>query len=206
MDELYEKASQLVRDYKIAACLGVVGFVLLLYSLIAYGSGQKAEEAVTFSAADDAPQTGDEESSPEFVVDVAGAVVRPGVYKVKEGSRFQDAILAAGGMSEEADQAVVAKQINLAAKVSDGMKIYVPFRGESSTSTISTTDTTSTQGSLININSVGVKELDTLPGVGPVTSEKIINGRPYQAVDDLLKRKIVSQKVYDQIKEMVSVY
>ena len=206
MDELYEKASQLIRDNKIAAGFGVVGIVLLLYGLIAYGAVHEPEQAVTFSASDDVSQVDEKESGRMLVVDVAGAVVRPGVYEVKDGSRFQDAILAAGGMSEEADQEAVAKQVNLAAKVSDGMKIYIPLKGEVTGANTSGSIGTTSAAGLININSASAKELDTLPGVGTVTSEKIINARPYAAAEDLLKKKIVSQKVFDGMKDMVSVY
>jgi competence protein ComEA len=205
MDELMEKAREVLQENLLAAGLGIVGFVLLLYGLIAYvGVGQK-EEAVVFSAEDDkADQKSDKDES-AMLVDVAGAVMKPGVYKVKDGSRFQDAILAAGGMSPDADAELIAKQLNLAAKLADGVKVYVPFKGEVMGST--THSASSGQvGSLININVASAKELDSLPGIGPVTSEKIIGSRPYSVIDELVKKKVVTQRVFEQIKEKIAVY
>lgn len=134
----------------------------------------------------------------ELVVDVEGAVARPGVYKLKSGSRIVDAINIAAGFSEDADVNWVEKNLNRSAKVSDGMKIYIPrFNGEKGSGM---------EDDRININTAGVGELDKLPGVGEVTAEKIISGRPYIQAEEMMQRKIVSQKVWEQIKNLVSTW
>jgi len=203
MDELLEKLPPILRENLLAVSLAILGFGLLVYGLIAYVAQPKKEDAITFSADDDKVDQNSKEKNDAamLVVDVAGAVTKPGVYKVKEGSRFQDAILAAGGISVEADSDLIAKQLNLAAKLTEGIKVYVPFRGE-----VLGAGTSGELGSSININTASAKELDSLPGVGSVTSEKIIGGRPYSVIDELVKKKIVSQRVFEQIKEKVSVY
>ena len=72
------------------------------------------------------------------------------------------------------------------------------------------TGTTSTTGSIansqININAASEQELDSLPGIGPIYAQKIINGRPYSSIDELLSKKIVGSKVFEEIKEKITVY
>jgi competence protein ComEA len=142
--------------------------------------------------------------SAEIFVDVAGAVIKPGVYKLAPSSRTADAISTAGGFSSNADPQFISKGINLAQKLSDGAKIYVPQKGESD-SAVGTA-----QGlpgsSLININSATLSQLDILPGIGPVTAQKIISGRPYSKIEELLEKKIVGASTFEKIKDKISIF
>ena len=133
--------------------------------------------------------------SAELVVDIGGEVVRPGVYKLPVGSRIEDALRVAEGLTVGADTNYIEKYLNRAAKVSDGQKLYIPSKSASSV-----------QDNRININSASQGELEALPGIGPVTAGKIIAGRPYQNVSELVEKKVVGEKLYDQIKDMVSVW
>lgn len=87
------------------------------------------------------------------------------------------------------------------------MKIYIPKAGEAvfagSVSGVSTA--ASDPQVLVNLNTTSLGELDKLPGVGPVTAQKIIDGRPYVSVDELLSSKIVGKSVYDKIKNQISI-
>lgn len=141
-------------------------------------------------------------------VDVEGAVMRPGVYVLQSNARVQDAIVAAGGLSGTADRQIIAQRVNLAAKLSDGMKIYLPDTSGPAQQAggSAAPDFLGAQVHLIDINQASAEELDSLPGIGPVTASKIIGGRPYSAVADLVSKKIISQSVYDKIKDSVSVY
>lgn len=104
------------------------------------------------------------ESSRTLLVYVTGAVRRPGVYELPEGSRFFDAVKAAGDVLPYA----VMEDINMAEPLSDGMKIHIPLDPEQ----------VDARGSgLISINAASAKELEALPGVGQVTAEKIIRYR-----------------------------
>lgn len=136
----------------------------------------------------------------QVVVHVDGAVANPGVYELKVDSRVSDAIIAAGGLNPQADQT----KINLAAKVADGQKVHVAAIGESTTSIKGITSTTGTD--LININTASESELDKLPGVGPVTAQKIIALRPYSAPEELLTKKAVSSSVFEKIKNLITIY
>ena len=109
----------------------------------------------------------------------------------------------------------VTKNLNLAIKVTDGTKIYIPKIGETETESItplrSAMQNFGGQAGImsnaqININTSSELELDSLPGIGPVTVQKIINSRPYSSIDELLSKKIVGSKVFEEIREKISVY
>src|SRR3989344_1557742 len=174
--------------------LTVVGFFFAGLFLLALGAGLFLFRGTTSDKDIEIISATDSESAGEIIVHVDGAVTRPGVYKLKADSRVNDAINAAGGLSGSADQS----KINLAAKITDGQKIYVFAQGEN-------TGTTSITGSdLININAASESELDKLPQVGPVTAAKIIASRPYSSLEELLTKKVVNTSVYEKIKGLIT--
>jgi competence protein ComEA len=136
----------------------------------------------------------------EIVVHIDGAVNIPGVYKLPIDSRVNDAVAAAGGFSHEANISVV----NLASKLGDGQKISVPKTGEE-VKGVSVSTAIAADG-VINVNSASQASLESLPGIGPVTAVKIINGRPYTSMEELLSKKVIGKSVYVKIKDLVSVY
>lgn len=133
-------------------------------------------------------------------VDVSGSVVRPGMIEMPYDSRIHDVLITAGGLSPKADRIYVSRNINLAQKVTDGMKIYIPAEGEQVTGL----NNNVSSGNLININNASKSELEELNGIGPVTAEKIIQGRPYQAISDLINKKIINPSVYNKIKDEIA--
>ena len=142
-----------------------------------------------------------EKAEVEMVVDVAGAVETPGVYKLGMGSRIVDALAAAGGLSGQADRDFLSKTINLSQLVTDGMKIYVtPIReekgGKGEIGGIREIETNT-----IYINSASKEELETLWGVGEARAEAIITGRPYSSIDELITRKIVPKNVVERNRD-----
>lgn len=146
----------------------------------------------------------------DIKVDIAGAVERPGVYTLVSDSRIQDLLLVAGGLSQTADRTYVARQINLAAKLTDGSKVYIPLEGEQTkpAQPVSAVQgaSSNTSNNIININTASVAELDTLPGVGEVTVGKIVTNRPFQKIEELLEKKIVNKSTWEKIKELISVF
>lgn len=149
----------------------------------------------------------------ELVVEVSGSVESPGVYKLASGARIEEALIAAGGVSENADREWMEKFLNRAAKISDGQKIYIPKEGESINSIKGTTSATGIsegggvdQGGLININTATQKELESLWGIGPVYAQNIIEQRPYSSPEELLSKKVIKQNVYDKNKDKLTVY
>jgi competence protein ComEA len=149
-----------------------------------------------------------EAASPQtLIVEVAGAVVHSGVYELPGGSRVADAIDAAGGYSPDVDPRAAESQLNLAARLQDGQVIRVPRRGEAASAGASGAGSAPGTG-LVNLNTATATELDTLPGVGPVTAQKIIAAReekPFASIQDLLTRKIVSASTFDKLQSLVTV-
>jgi competence protein ComEA len=146
---------------------------------------------------------------------VAGAVRTPGVYTLPPGSLIADAITAAGGPADDAD----LDRLNKAIALQDGMQVYVPRLAQPTpvpinptTPTVAVTRSLSgtvtsaaAPGKLININTATLEELDTLPGVGPATAQKIIEGRPYGAIEDLMRVKGIGQATFDKLKDLITV-
>jgi len=139
-------------------------------------------------------------------VDVSGAVEKPGVYQLPVDSRIADALILAGGLTEKADRNYLSKYINLAQIITDAQKVYIPFQGENFNKITNPVSSTiaETISKLININTASKVQLESLPGIGPVTAEKIIDGRLYQLPEDLLNRKIVGRSVYQKIKDKIT--
>lgn len=209
MDELTSRASEFVKENLLAVICFGIGLIFLAYGVMAFSSYGNKNSKIVFegSTGGEVASGGKDESSVgKIVVDVAGAVNKPGVYRLRAKSRMEDALLAAGGVSQDADQGYIAKNVNLASVLSDGAKVYLPFIDESNALVLGSTDSGVSSSGLVNLNSASSSQLEDLPGIGEVTAGKIINARPYSAVDELRSKKVVSQKVYDEIKEKVSVY
>jgi competence protein ComEA len=185
------------------------------------GSGQPPADARAADAPGSIPIAPSATPAP-IVVDVEGAVMEPGLYRLRSGSRVGDAIAAAGGYSTEVDAAATSQTINLAEELSDGAKIRVPARGEA-TALVAGTGSGSGSPSLsgagggssaagqsgpLDLNRATQAELESLPGVGPVTAQKIIDARsqaPFVSVEELQSRGILGPKTYEKIAPLVTV-
>src|SRR5690606_29175523 len=119
------------------------------------------------------------------VVHVAGAVVAPGVYELPGGSRVQAAIASAGGATPDGDP----DALNLAAAVVDGLRVYVPRRGEAVPPSPPSPSSLIAAGP-VDLNSASAEQLDQLPGVGPALAAAIVRHRelhgPFAGIDALL--------------------
>ena len=141
-----------------------------------------------------------------IVVHVTGAVPRPGVYALPKGARVQDGISAAGGFLAEADKA----NINLAQLLEDGEKLDIPFiEGASPVLATPLPEVVATTTDLININTATAAELDTLPGIGPTTAQKIIDYRtqngPFVNAEDIINVSGIGPASYERIKDLITV-
>jgi competence protein ComEA len=108
-----------------------------------------------------------------LVIDVAGAVRRPGLYRLREGSRIDDAIAAAGGPTAKAQ----LDAVNLAAPIADGEQVVVPGRGVAGAPAASPPAAGSSPSAPLDLNTATAEQLDSLPGIGPVTAQKILDYR-----------------------------
>jgi competence protein ComEA len=143
-----------------------------------------------------------------IVVDVEGAVARPGLVTLPSGSRVGDAIVAAGGFGAFVDTRA-ASSLNLAALATDGMQILVPERGASNAlATDGSPPGTSAGNAPLDLNRATQAELEALPGIGPATAAKILAARaetPFTSVDDLQSRKLVGPATFQKIRDLVRV-
>ncbi|MBP2072645.1 MULTISPECIES: helix-hairpin-helix domain-containing protein [Thermoanaerobacterium] len=144
------------------------------------------------------------EKPKEIKVYVTGLVKSPGVYTMKDGDRIDDAIKLAGGALEGAD----LSNINLAEKVKDEQMIKIPKVGEDNSSTGGIGDVKKADGK-ININKATKEELDTLPGIGEVTAQRIIDFREqhgnFQKIEDIMNVSRIGPKLFEQIKDKITV-
>jgi competence protein ComEA len=189
-----------VKNNLLPVILVVLGIGLLLlggFQLISHLSNSSSE--VVFEEPSGAPVPQE-----KIEADIEGAVLKPGVYELSPDSRWVDALAKAGGLSEEADRDYVQKSINLAQKVSDGVKIYIPRVGEEVLTSGNTTNGTTVSSSVININTASAKDLDSLPGVGAVTAGKIIDSRPYATTEELVSKKVVGEAEFEKIRDQIS--
>lgn len=198
-----------LKPYLLPIAIACIGLILIGYGLITSWLSHPASKDVTFET-EKQDTLSVKNTGEKIVVNIAGGVQKPGVYAVKTDARVQDVIIAAGGFSPDADNDAIQHSFNLAAKVTDGMKIYVPKIGETSlqqatssfgsTGQVAGTATTS----LVSINTATAQALDSLPGVGKVTAEKIISNRPYGSLDDLVNKEVVGKSVFEKIKERIT--
>jgi len=138
-------------------------------------------------------------SDSEIQVYVAGAVNRPGVYFLSDGDRWIDAVEAAGGPTADAD----VEAINLARRLHDEDQVLVPRLGEQSNPHPASNE------EKIDINTAPAAVLDSLPGIGEVRSQSIVDSRerdgPFSRIEELIERKLIPQSVFDQIRELITV-
>jgi competence protein ComEA len=139
-----------------------------------------------------------------LTVHVVGAVRRPGLYRLREGGRVADAVGRAGGATRRADLG----QINLAAPLADGLQIAVPRRGGPGTASGSSSAASGATGGPVHLNTATLEELDALPGVGPVTAQKIIEYREqnggFTSVDDLDAVSGIGPARLETLREVVA--
>jgi competence protein ComEA len=174
--------------------LGIAAVAVLVLAVARLHGGEGQAVAVV----EDTPAP-TRSPEPLLVVDVTGAVAHPGVYRLAAGSRTVDALLAAGGMTGEAD----LDALNKAAPVRDGQRIYVPRPGE----TIPAGSAGSDAQLKIDVNHATAAELEALPGIGPTTAARIVRsrgGHPFTRIEELQTRGLVTARVFADIKDMVT--
>lgn len=184
----------------VAAVLAAAASFALLLSVVPASGGP----ALPVDPWASASQPEDVESGGSLVVDVEGGVNEPGIHHLPAGSRVADALAAAGGYAEAADLAAAAQSLNLAAELVDGQQILVPLIRAGA----GADGGGGGGGGLLNLNHATQAELEALPGIGPVTAERIISARneqPFASLDELVTRDVLTARQLEQITDLVTV-
>ena len=186
----------------------LVGLVLVGLGVVIYKSGGFGGASDKVEVLESATQG--QEADSEIVVEIAGEVEKPGVYKLSNGARIDDLLIAAGGISANADRDWMDKYLNRAARLIDGQKVYIPSKNSLPDRQAGKTPNISLQGTsvagLININTASQKQLESLVGIGPVYASNIIEHRPYSSVEELLSKRALKKAIYEKIKDKVTIY
>ena len=183
----------------VGVCLALVCLALLGQRLAHAGAASSEPEptAVSLEPVAEAP------AHTVLVVHVVGEVRRPGLYRLRDGSRIADAVRRAGGALRDADLAAV----NLAAPLVDGVQILVPGKIDASQGTAAGAGGAAA-ASLVSLSSATLDELDALPGVGPITAQKIVDWRathgPFRSVEDLDAIPGIGPARVEQLRDLVT--
>jgi competence protein ComEA len=178
----------------------VVALVLAVVVLLAARWG--GEASTSAPAAKPVRVRTEAPARPKLVVDVTGAVRRPGLYRFADGARAADAIQRAGGQTRKAN----LEAINLAAPLVDGQQLLVPRRGPPSAGAADAGS--AVPAGPVSLSSATVEQLDTLPGVGPITAQKIVDHRTqhgaFRSVEELDAVPGIGPARIEQLKELVT--
>jgi competence protein ComEA len=175
--------------------------LILLAGRFVLGAGTTTVAPLPPPPAGNASVTGLEAA--RVVVDVVGAVRRPGLYRLEQGSRIADAVARAGGATGKADLA----QVNLAAPLADGEQVVVPKRGAAGAASVGPGGTGTATGP-VHLSTATLDQLDSLPGIGPVTAQKILDYRAkhgaFSSVDGLDAVPGIGPSRMDQLRDLVA--
>jgi competence protein ComEA len=181
-----------------------VGVWLAAGALGAHGAGATTDSAGVVTSPSLSPIGSSGAPDADLVVDVQGAVNRPGVVLLPPGSRVADALRAAGGYSRHADLNAAATALNLAAPLTDGAQLYVPIVGVAAGPSAGGTGG---GPGLVNLNTATPEELEALPGIGPVTVQKIVAARteqPLRSLDEMVAMDIIDSGQLEDIRDLVT--
>ena len=215
MEELIEK----IKEYKIIVICAIFGMVLGGFFLLKPVAQTPAKESnlqteVTTVSKDSASEKEEKSQKSEaeevvekdlITVDVKGAVKSPGIYDLPVGSRINDAVQKAGGLTDNAD----SKSINLAQKISDEALVYVPTKEEATSQEAHSNASNTKENKKVNLNKASLEELKQVKGLGAKRAQDIIDHREsngkFKSVDELKKVSGIGAKTIEKLKEYVTV-
>ena len=215
MEELIDK----IKEYKIIVICAGLGLVLGGFFLLKPVAQTPAKESnlqteVTTVSKDSASEKEEKSQKSEteevvekdlITVDVKGAVKSPGIYDLPVGSRINDAVQKAGGLTDNAD----SKSINLAQRISDEALVYVPTKEEATSQEMPSSTSNSKENKKVNLNKASLEELKQVKGLGAKRAQDIIDHREsngkFKSVDELKKVSGIGAKTIEKLKEYVTV-
>ncbi len=173
------------------------------------GNKENSEYAISENILMEMEEEEIDEDDEEIMVHISGEVYKPGIVVLKAGSRVIDAVNLAGGLKKDAD----LDKINLAKRLVDEEKIYIPKIGEDdipieSSNVNSSTNNFDSPNGKVNINTCTKEELMTLPGIGEVLAQRIIEyrqGNPFRTIEDIMNVSGIGDKKFESIKDLITV-
>jgi len=195
---------ELLHIYRVPIILAGISLFLIVVSVTLLIQATRTATPIEFSSEATASA-----NLGKLTVDVEGEVTVPGIYTLPIGSRVDDVLTAAGGLTSDADTAYVSRVLNRAGKLTDGAKIFIPRETERESMTASDQLIPDPAGesagvSVMSVNTASQAELESLPGIGPVTAQKIISNRPYLTLEELVPRKVLGPSLYEDLKDSLS--
>ena len=185
---------------------------------------EEVVDEVCTSAQENEDKVKQKEDLCPVLVDISGAVSTPGVYCFPDGSSIIDAVKRANGFTQDAGFKYISMKMNLSAEMKDNSKVYIPFESDyncnllafslpkevvdiinapqESNEDVNNGDSAN-DGGCISINNATLQELETLNGVGPSTAQKIIDGRPYTKIEDLLNVSGIGESTLNKFKDSI---
>lgn len=213
MDGFIESCKPFLKKYLFECVLLSIAFCVGSGSLLLYIHNAEAQAPIRNRI-----ETIQPKQEKNVVVDVSGAVHKPFVYTFTPSARFIDAIQRAGGLTDDADKAFVARNINYARILADQEKIYIPTLIDTASGVIgenkrvieymqpNTFSSVTNEMKKTNINTASSLQLDQLPGIGKVQAEAIVKNKPYSSIEELIDKGVVTKSTYEKIQDLISVY
>jgi competence protein ComEA len=205
-EALVDHVRSLGRGWRAAVALAATAGVLVVVIVLLRpaGADPAPEASLPRATGSAAPASASPPSVPVVIVQAAGAVMQPGLYRLAPGSRVDDLVHASGGLAPDADP----DRVNLAALLTDGEKIYIPRVGEALPADASRGGA-SPAASPIDLNTASIAQLDKLPGIGPATAQAIVDYRSqhgrFRSIDELLKVRGIGPAKLDELRSLVRV-
>jgi len=189
-----------IDKYKNLIGIFLVILILIGTGILIWDIRKRPQEEIEISS--NSPENG------EIVVDVEGAIKKPGIYRLPCGSIVEDVLKKCGGLTKEADLVKIARDMNRAERLRDGQKLYFPFKGAVASSSSGSGSGATTKGK-ININSAGLSQLDSLPGIGPAYAQRIIDWRVanggFKSTEEIMEVSGIGEKTYEKIKDLITI-
>lgn len=208
---------EFLKEKKLFFIIGGIAIAFIGWNLYNSMSNNSNYETDDMLISDNTATKDEEIEEEKIVVHITGEVKKPGVVKLKEGSRIEDIIEAAGGLTEKAD----ISNVNLAYIVEDGVKIRIPSEDDEKTEdesyitegsgkgVIISNENQSSSNNIVNINTATQTELEELPGIGPSISSRIVeyrnkNGK-FKTIEDIKNVTGIGENKFEKIKEFIKI-
>lgn len=188
----------------------VLGFLLIIVGIGMNFREQFWEKSEVKIDSNNISPTGiiDSQSNNKVIIDIEGEVINPGLYELDGDIRVNNVLKAAGGLSAKADRDWVKKNLNLADRVMDGQKIYIPRIGEVKDNQVSLVLGSSDKKGKISLNQANLEELDKLSGIGPALGGRIIDYREknggFKNINELKLVSGIGDKLFEKIKDDIT--